>query len=114
MLKNNFLLEKIGKKRRRITARVIETTIKITIKTMIITKKITTTRTTITLINKTLAHINQDYLIFLNAQNVANIVIKNNDNNKHRSLINENEKIYHAKMIFAKTSIAFTLTQINK
>ena len=78
---------------------------------MIIKKEITT-RTIITFINKTFAYINQDCFIFLNAQDVANIII-DDDNNTHNNLINENEKIDHVKITPAKISIAFKLTRIN-
>ena len=78
----------------------------------IITKKETTTRTIITFINKIFAYINQDYFIFLSAQNVANVII-DDDDNTYNNLINESEEINHAKMIFIKTSIAFELTRVN-
>ena len=84
--------------------------IKIT-KVTIIKEKMTI-RTTITFINKTLAHINQNYLIFSNAQSVANVII-DDDDNTHNNLINKNEKINYAEMIFMKTSIAFKLTRVN-
>ena len=70
------------------------------------------TRIIIIFINKIFAYINQNYLIFLNAQNVANVVIDDN-NNIYNNLINENEEIDYVKIIFAKISIAFKLTRIN-
>ena len=88
----------------------ITITIKIT-KTIIIKKEITA-RMIITFINKILAYINQNYLIFLNAQNVVNIII-DDDNNTHNNLMNKNEKVDHVKITSAKTSIAFKLTRVN-
>ena len=90
--------------------RTIRTTIKITTKAATTTKKIMTTRTTIILINKTLAYVNQNYLIFLDAQNVANIIIKDDGSSKHRNLINKNEGVYYIRVTFAGALIAFTLT----
>ena len=75
-------------------------------------KKKTAARIIITFINKTLTHINQNCFIFLSAQDVANVVI-DDDNNTHNNLISESEKIDHAKMIFAKTLIAFELMRVN-
>ena len=51
--------------------------------------------------------------ILLNAQNVTHIIIKN-DNNENDDLKKKRKRICHAEMTFAKTSIAFTLTRINK
>ena len=110
MLKNNLLLIKIVKKRREIITKTITITTKITRAT--ITKKETTTRTIITFINKIFAYINQNYLIFSNAQGVANVVIDDN-NNTHNNLISESEGVNHAKITLAKTSIAFELTCVN-
>ena len=89
---------------------IIITMIKTT-KTATIREKIIT-RITIILINKTLAYVNQDYLTFLNAQGVINVII-DDDNNTHSNLISENEEVDHAKIIPARTSIAFELTRVN-
>ena len=86
----------------------------ITIKVIKITiiKKEATIRTIITFINKTLVYINQNYLIFLNAQGVVNVIIDDN-NNTHNNLISEGEGIDYIKIILARTSVAFELTYIN-
>ena len=88
---------------------IIIITIKIT---RIIIIKETAIRMIIIFINKILAYVNQDYFIFSNAQNAANVIINDNDNT-YRNSINENEEIDYIKMIFVKTLIAFELTRVN-
>ena len=109
MLKNNFLLIKIVKRRRKVTAKATTIIIKIT-RTTIGEK--TTTRTIIIFVNKTLAYVNQDCFIFSGAQGAANVVI-DGDNNTHNNLMNENEGIDYIKITFARILIAFELTRIN-
>ena len=53
------------------------------------------------------------HLTLLNAQDVANIIIKD-DRNKDDCLKSEGKRIYHVKMIFVRASIAFTLMSVNK
>lgn len=57
-----------------------------------ITNETKTTRIAITSVNQIIVYINQNCLILSNAQNAANIVIKN-DNNKNNNLINEKNEI---------------------
>ena len=92
-------------------------TIKITTKTIKIIIKTTMKRAkrlTIIYVNYIFLHMSiKIFYTLLNAQNVTHIIIKDN-NNENDDLKKKRKRIYYIKIIFAKTSIAFTLTRINK